>query len=91
MPHLKAALAVWEYAEKSAHIIFGDSLGDKKAEKLRLHLVAKGRLTLTEIHALFNRNESADEIQRLIEIIVDARLGKLEATAGIYDCTGYEL
>ncbi len=82
VPHLKAALAVWEYAEKSAHIIFGDSLGDKKAEKLRLHLAAKGRLTLTEIHALFNRNESADEIQRLIEIIVDARLGKLEVTAG---------
>jgi len=84
-PHLKAALALWDYAEKSAHIIFGDSLGDKKADKLRLHLAAKGRLTLTEIHSLFSRNESADEIQRLIEVIVDAGLGKLipeEVTAG---------
>jgi DNA replicative helicase MCM subunit Mcm2 (Cdc46/Mcm family) len=76
-PHLKAAIAVWDYTEKSAHIIFGDSLGNKKADKLRLHLAAKGRLTFTEIHDIFHHNESADEIQRVVQIIVDAGLGKV--------------
>src|SRR5205814_1467214 len=32
--HLRAALAVWDYAEQSARHIFGDSLGDPLADEL---------------------------------------------------------
>jgi hypothetical protein len=32
--HLEAALALWDYAENSARFVFGESLGDPKAEKL---------------------------------------------------------
>jgi len=32
--HLKAALAVWDYADASARVIFGDSLGEPTADKI---------------------------------------------------------
>jgi hypothetical protein len=33
-PHLRAALAVWEYAEASARFIFGEALGDPVADDI---------------------------------------------------------
>jgi hypothetical protein len=33
--HLRAANAVWEYCEGSASFLFGDRLGNPKAEKIR--------------------------------------------------------
>ena len=33
-PHLLAALALWDYVERSAYFLFGDSLGDPLADDL---------------------------------------------------------
>lgn len=63
--HLRAALAVWHYAEESARFIFGESLGDPVADELlRVLRSAPEGLTRTQISKAFGRNKSASEIGR---------------------------
>jgi hypothetical protein len=38
VPHLRAARALWDYAERSVSSIFGDSTGDRHADALRAQL-----------------------------------------------------
>ncbi len=38
VPHLRAARALWDYAERSVRHVFGDSTGDRHADALRLQL-----------------------------------------------------
>jgi hypothetical protein len=77
--HLKAALAVWKYAEQSARFIFGDSLGDPVADELAkaLRKSAHG-LTRTEIRDLFGRNRQASEIERALSVLVENGLAQCE-------------
>jgi hypothetical protein len=46
--HLNAALAVWEYAEKSAYLLFHSHTGSKLGDKL-LRLLANGPMTKDEM------------------------------------------
>ena len=67
VPHLLAALAVWDYCEASVQYIFGQSLGDPAADAILEALkAAPGGLTRTEINNLFGRNLSADRLQAAI-------------------------
>lgn len=65
-PHVEAALAFWRYCEASAAHIFADTFANPKAEKI-LKALKSGPLTMTQIHALFNRNFSSREINALLE------------------------
>lgn len=56
--HLKAALALWDYAEASAFSIFGDNMGDPVADKILTALKQSGGLSETEIRDLFGRHNS---------------------------------
>jgi hypothetical protein len=62
--HLKAALAVWDFCERSAAYIFGAGLGDRIADRLlsELRLAGSRGLTQTAIRDLFQRNVSSDRI-----------------------------
>jgi hypothetical protein len=62
--HLKAAIAVWEYAEASAVRIFGDSLGDPVADEILRTLQQAGTagMSRTAISDLFGRNKSGERI-----------------------------
>ena len=63
-PHLKAALAVWEYCERSAVFFFGDRMGDPIADTILEALRNQpDGLTTTEIHGLFSRNAKASQIE----------------------------
>lgn len=53
--HLRAALALWEYAERSALWIFGASTGDRLADVI-----------LAELRAAYPRPLPRDEIRRLL-------------------------
>jgi hypothetical protein len=56
-PHLRAALAAWEYCEASAAHIFGNSLGDPIADEIERALkqqFSEG-MTRTAIRDLFKR------------------------------------
>jgi hypothetical protein len=75
--HLLAALALWNYAERSARYIFGDATGDPVADQILEALRGAGQMgmTRTEISNLFKRNRSADQIARALEDLL--KLGRV--------------
>jgi hypothetical protein len=84
-PHLLAALALWDYSERSVYYVFGDSLGDPVADELlRLLRGSPAGLTRTDISGYFQRNVSADRIGRALGLLLQARLAvrREEPTGG---------
>ena len=74
--HLLAGLAVWQYAEDSARILFGDLRGDPVADLIREELDLRGEegMTKTEISDLFSRNTDARRINAALQDLLDADL-----------------
>ncbi len=64
--HLKAALAMWNYAQESALYIFGDRVADPLEEKV-LEALKAGPLTATELSAALNRHVSRERLQPLLQ------------------------
>ncbi|MDH5296605.1 MAG: bifunctional DNA primase/polymerase [Nitrospirota bacterium] len=60
--HLKAALAIWQYAEASTRMIFGDSLGDPVADAILKALRTRGDMTDSDISDFFRRHKTAAEL-----------------------------
>jgi hypothetical protein len=78
-PHLLAALALWDYCERSVYFVFGDSLGDPVADELlRLLRNCPSGLTRTEIRDYFQRNASAERIGRALGLLLQLRLARRE-------------
>ncbi len=72
--HLKAALAVWDYCERSAKYVFGNSLGNRIADTLlaELRQAPEAGLTRTEmLHNVFNKNKTASEIADALRLLHD--------------------
>ncbi len=68
--HLLAALAVWEYCERSCRYIFGESTGDPDADALLKALRAsRVGMTRTEIRDFFSKNKRASDIERLLGVL----------------------
>ena len=70
--HLLAALALWDYSEKSARYVFGDATGDPVADQILESLRAAGweGMTKTEISHLLGRNRSAERIARALSLLL---------------------
>jgi hypothetical protein len=66
--HLRAALAVWEYADASVLYVWGDALGDPVADEIMraLRQVGAAGRTRTELRDLFGRHRSAEAIGRAL-------------------------
>jgi hypothetical protein len=66
--HLRAALAVWDYAFASARYIFGDATGDAVADRIREALQDAGAegLTRTQIRDLLGRHASTDRVAQAL-------------------------
>jgi hypothetical protein len=69
--HLRAGIALWEYAERSCRWIFGESTGNRDADLILEHLVASGDMgmSLTEVTNLFGRHKTALEIRKLLKFL----------------------
>ena len=68
LPHLHAALTLWDYCSYSAASLFGDCVGDSVADRIREALQASpGGLTRTEIWNLFRGHLSSDSIVLALE------------------------
>ncbi len=84
--HLRSALALWCYCERSARYVFGDSLGDPVADEILEELRQAGPdgLTRTQIHEVFKRHKSATRIDlALRELQVSGlAVGVKESTGG---------
>ena len=70
-PHLKAALAVWEYCEASVAYIFGDALGDPVADEIlqALRHASSEGMSRTAIRDLFGRNRSSERIGAALQLL----------------------
>jgi hypothetical protein len=65
--HLASASAIWDYAERTSRFVFGDSLGDKAAEKiLELLKAESGGLTSREIRAKVTNKKQVPDALRLL-------------------------
>jgi hypothetical protein len=75
--HLRAALALWEYAERSARYIFGSSLGDASADAI-LQLLSKSPngVTRNEIRQHFQRHKDSSEIDRALMVLLEHGLAR---------------
>jgi hypothetical protein len=71
VPHLAAAIAVWDYCYSSAELIFGDTLGDPVADMIltELRKVGDSGLTRSQISQLFGRHKDAADINRALNIL----------------------
>jgi hypothetical protein len=77
--HLLAALALWDYCDRSVRAVFGDSLGDPVADELlRLLRSCPKGLTRTDIRDYFQRNASADRIGRALGLLLQHKLARRE-------------
>jgi len=68
--HLKAALAVWNYAEASARYVFGDATGDAVADRIEEMLIeTPAGMTRAEIRNAFGRNQSSERIGQALSLL----------------------
>jgi hypothetical protein len=78
-PHLAAALAVWDYCERSVYFVFGDDLGDPIADDLLRWLRScPNGLTRTDMMHYFGRHQSSDRIGRALGLLLQHHLVRRE-------------
>jgi hypothetical protein len=69
--HLDAAMALWEYAERSCQHIFGDALGDPVADDILRALRRAGDegLSRTQIRELFGGHKRSQRIDGALALL----------------------
>jgi VirE-like protein len=87
VPHLKAALACWRYAENSARWIFETGTGDKIADRILAALFAAGATGLSKTQIVcdvFNRNVTKFTIDEALRLLHHLKLAerRMETTKG---------
>ncbi len=72
LPHLRAALALWDYCRRSAEYVFGDRLGDPIADEIMtaLRRVPRG-LTRTQIREVVGHHVPADRIATALMTLLE--------------------
>jgi hypothetical protein len=71
LPHLQAALAVWDYCSAGAAFLFGTSTGDPNADRIREAIEASSDgLSRKQISALFHGHLSSDRIEAALDQLV---------------------
>lgn len=80
IPHLKAALAVWDYCAASAKFIFGSTLGNPLAEKVKAALEGVGDrgVPLSGLYDLFNGHVNKDELHNALKQLQAQGLARFE-------------
>ena len=71
--HLQAALALWDYADRSARWIFGDAVGDPVADTILQALRAQGSLSRNYIReVIFQKHVRAERLDRAFQTLLEA-------------------
>jgi hypothetical protein len=78
--HLLAALAVWQYCEQSAYLIFRDRTGDRLADELFEALKDAGEegMTRNEIYDHFGRNQKSVRLGAVLRDLARQGLVRME-------------
>jgi hypothetical protein len=76
VPHLQAALAVWDYSVQTVEYCLADQIGDKDANKLYQALLeSPSGLTRKEVYAdVFKMNKTSQQIERAAKLLKDRNL-----------------
>jgi hypothetical protein len=78
--HLMAALALWDYGERSVRYIFGDSLGDGLADDLlRMLRNSPNGMTRNEMMDAMGRNQSSGRIGQALGLLLKNNLARLQS------------
>ncbi|MGH2997817.1 MAG: DUF3987 domain-containing protein [Gaiellaceae bacterium] len=82
VPHLRAALAVWGYAERSAFLIFGDAVGDPVADLIlrRLRERPVEGMSRTQIRDALGRHEREVTVEAALDLLEGRNLARCERT-----------
>lgn len=72
--HLKAGLSLWQYAEESTRLIFGDTLGNPIAATILRALRANGEISDSQVSDLFARHVSAAKLEQAKTVLLSAGL-----------------
>jgi hypothetical protein len=77
--HLEAALAVWDYCERSARYIFGDAMGDKVADEVAA-LIRRNPEGITRqgIYEAFNKHLNKADTERALTTLQQANRIRFE-------------
>jgi hypothetical protein len=72
LPHLQAALAVWDYCCASASLFFGTSTGDHTADRIleAINASTDGLLSRKQMSALFHGHLSCSRIEAALEQLI---------------------
>jgi hypothetical protein len=71
LPHLQAALAVWNYCSAGASVLFGTSTGDPTADRIWEAINASSDgLSRKQISARFHGHLSSDRIEEALEKLI---------------------
>jgi hypothetical protein len=71
VPHLQAALAVWDYCSASASHLFGNSTGDPIADRIREALAQSPEgLSKNQIRNLFHGHVNSDRIDAALQQLI---------------------
>jgi hypothetical protein len=78
--HLRAALALIEYVERSVLHVFGDTTGDDLTDDVleELRAAAPRGLTRTDLRNRFQRNRSSEELSRALQTLRQLGLARQE-------------
>jgi hypothetical protein len=84
--HLRAALALWAYSDRSAEWVFESGTGSKNADRILAALKVAGEKGLTRLqitNEVFNRHATKFEIDEALRLLHGLKLAvrKLEGTA----------
>jgi hypothetical protein len=80
--HVKAALELWGFCDRSAAYLFGGSVGDRDADAILDALRSKPEgMTRSEIRrGVFHDNKTSDEVTRPLSLLLRFRLVRQETT-----------
>jgi hypothetical protein len=74
VPHLEAALALWQFAAASAGRLFGDAVGDPVADRVLAALRRNGPMSQNDLRDLFGQHVKSAVMGRALETLVAAGL-----------------
>jgi hypothetical protein len=78
LPHLRAALALWEYSEQSVKMIFEEMTGDQNVDLVvKCGKVFKS-ITRGQLWGLIGRNIHKDELDRIASVINTRKLANID-------------
>jgi hypothetical protein len=82
--HLRSALALWKYVERSAESIFAGASGDPIADRILEVLRSNGELGRKELHAVLGGHAKGERIEQALQFLAvsgKARV-RVESTPG---------